>query len=183
MKPTWANYRADCIPHETGCRQCGKLITQGRAYCSGVCSDTFQRNHFWNTARHEAIRASMREEQKDANGRWLTYDERAVCARCGGPARAVRYPETIENGRVYAAGYWAPEVNHKKPLNGDRPDFGCCHHQDNLECVCHPCHVAIGIEQRAAGLIGKPKPQLPMPFSTVVGHVESTTQAKLELDR
>lgn len=170
----WRDYRAPCRPFDTGCRQCGKMITRGRAYCSGECSDTFQRNHFWNMARWQAIRASMGADEKDAAGRYLTYDERAVCARCGGPARGIRHPETVEDGRTFAASYWAPEVNHIRPLNGDRPDFGCCHHQDNLECVCHPCHVALGIEQRAAGLIGETETANPdgvLRMTPWVGHL------------
>ena len=162
-QPVWSVYRAPCRPFDSGCRQCGKAITNGRAYCSGACSDTFQKNHFWNTARWEAIRASISADKDTIRQQGMEH--LAVCARCGGPARAVAIPEKVENGRVYHASYWAPEVNHKVPLNGIRPHFGCCHHQDNLECVCHPCHVAIGIEQRAAGLIGKPKAQLPIEFS------------------
>lgn len=163
--PVWSVYRAACRPFDSGCRQCGKTITRGRAYCSGACSDAFQWNHFWNRARWKAIKASFSPDSEIY--RTLGLDAAAICARCKGPAKAIRWPETVENGRVYPASYWTPEVNHKIPLNGVRPDFGCCHHQDNLECVCHPCHVLIGIEQRAAGLIGKRKPQivLPMEFS------------------
>lgn len=81
-----------------------------------------------------------------------------VCVRCEGSAYGLASPACEENGRHFPARHWAPEVNHIRPLNGIRPAFGCCHHQENLEVVCHDCHVAIGIEQRAAGLIGKPKP-------------------------
>lgn len=160
--PVWSFYRAPCRPFDAGCRQCGKEITRGRAYCSAACRAPFQENHFWNTARFAAIRQSATVDADTIRRRGL--DECAVCARCGGPARAVRWPETVENGRTYPASYWAPEVNHKTPLNGDRPHFGCCHHLDNLECVCHPCHVAIGIEQRATGLIGAPKQQASLPM-------------------
>ena len=162
LTPVWAAYRAPCRPFDTGCRQCGKAIRASRAYCSEDCSDTFQENHFWNTARFAAIRRSAVVDAEAV--RRLGLDNCAICARCGGPARAVAWPETVENGRVFAASYWSPEVNHKVPLNGVRPPFGCCHHLDNLECVCHPCHVAIGIEQRRAGLIGTRKPQIVLPM-------------------
>ena len=160
----WEIYRAECRPFDTGCRQCGRTITRGRAYCSAACSHVFQVNHFWSTARDEAILTSSGLDGDTI--RALGMEAAAVCARCKGPARAIAQPETVENGRRYTARYWAPEVNHKTPLNGVRPFFGCCHHQDNLECVCHPCHVAIGIEQRAAGLIGTPKLQGALPLET-----------------
>jgi len=150
--PVWAAYRAECRPFATGCRQCGQDITRGRAYCSMPCSDTFQQNHFWNTARWHAI--SLSSPLDADHVRRIGMEVAAVCARCGGPARAV----------AWHGMYWPPEVNHKTPLNGVRPHFGCCHHQENLECVCHPCHVAIGVEQRAAGLIGKPRPQIILPI-------------------
>jgi hypothetical protein len=140
MKPVWSDYRAPCRPFATGCRQCGTDISARRAYCSVECSEEFQQHHFWNTARWEAVRRAC-PETTDAAVLRLVYAERALCARCGAKA-------------------WqrsGPEVNHKVPLNGDRPAFGCCHHQENLEVVCHDCHVTIGIEQRAAGLIGTPK--------------------------
>lgn len=41
------------------------------------------------------------------------------------------------------------EVNHIEPRNGKGYRPGCHHHLDNLETLCHPCHVAITNEQRA----------------------------------
>ena len=35
----------------------------------------------------------------------------------------------------------------------------CSNHQDNLEALCHACHLDVTAEQRRAGLIGKPRAQ------------------------
>ena len=46
------------------------------------------------------------------------------------------------------------EVNHIAPVNGDRDFFSCANHQDNLEVLCHRCHVMATREQRRRGIIG-----------------------------
>ena len=45
------------------------------------------------------------------------------------------------------------EVNHKVPCKGKHSTWGCWHHEDNLELLCHGCHVTKTREQRAAGLL------------------------------
>lgn len=133
------SYRPPCRPFNSGCRQCGKPIAKHRAYCSRSCSREFEQNHFWGTASYAAINRSrpFGPTQKPHGEPWRG---RPVCARC--------LKECGSFGDKREA-----EVNHITPLNGVRPHFGCCHHQENLEVVCHACHVQIGIEQRAAGLI------------------------------
>lgn len=139
--PVSASYRAPCRPFDSGCRQCGAPIADSRAYCSVECSDVFQRNHFWNTASYAALERArpFGPTQKVHGHPWRGLP---VCSRCFKVCQSFRDKREAE-------------VNHIKPLNGTRPHFGCCHHQDNLEVVCHDCHVQIGIEQRAAGLIGR----------------------------
>jgi 5-methylcytosine-specific restriction endonuclease McrA len=44
------------------------------------------------------------------------------------------------------------EVNHINPVNGAGYDEGCAHHQENLETLCHACHVGVTAVQRRAGL-------------------------------
>ena len=99
-------------------------------YCSGACRAFYYRHHQWIWARRAAkIRARRREGRRVLPG-WL-------CARCG----AVTFE---------------PEVNHIVPLNGERPNVSCGHHQSNLEVLCRkPCHLAETARQRAEGLIGK----------------------------
>ena len=118
-----------CVPFDGGCRVCfGPIGGRQIVYCSVKCRRLFYRNHQWMWARRAAkIRARRRVEGRLLPG-WK-------CARCG--------EVTFE-----------PEVNHIVPLNGDRPNLSCGHHQANLEVLCRkPCHVEATAEQRAAGLI------------------------------
>ncbi len=48
----------------------------------------------------------------------------------------------------------ALEVDHMVPLNGVRPDWGCVHHQDGLQSLCHSHHVRETKAQRRDGRIG-----------------------------
>ena len=161
MRAVWQLYRAPCRPFATGCRQCGAEIKPTRATCSAECRQEFERNHFWGTASAEAINRAR------PFGPALEFKRQPwfgppVCRRCG------KFCESFENkGGVYITDRREAEVNHIVPVNGNRTHFGCCHHQENLEVLCHGCHVLVGIEQRRAGLIGKPKPQLHLPVSFV----------------
>lgn len=136
-RPTWLSYRADCVPYEVGCRQCGKPIGFFRAYCSRDCQKVFEANHFWNTASHEALMRARPERKLHVP---------PICKRCG---KECGWLNTLGYGRREA------EVNHIVPLNGQRSHFSCAHHQENLEVLCHGCHVQVGVEQRRAGLIGR----------------------------
>lgn len=49
------------------------------------------------------------------------------------------------------------EVNHIVPCLGKHGVSGCHHHIDGLEALCIPCHREVTAEQRAAGLLTKPK--------------------------
>lgn len=95
--------------------------------------------------------AYVRERPGEADeGRWIT--QAPVCRRCGKACGKLREDRHGWGGQREA------EVNHIRPVNGKRKFFSCDHHQENLEVLCHACHVVVGIEQRAAGLIGKAKP-------------------------
>lgn len=119
-------YRAECRTHIGGCRNCGKTPSgRKQYYCSDECRTEFEADHFWGTARQAAIHRTI------------------------DPYDALRIPHCVRD-----CGRWATEVNHIVPLNGQRPHFGCCHHRDNLEALCHYCHLETTAEQRAAGLIG-----------------------------
>ncbi len=131
-------YRADCRPPE-GCRNCGVAPSGRRTrYCSNECRWTFESNHFWNAARFAAIDRhsifAIDARSYIVDGIRFYRRTATICFRCG--ERCV------------------PEVNHIVPLNGDRPSFGCMHHRENLNVLCHACHLQVTAEQRAAGLIG-----------------------------
>lgn len=64
------------------------------------------------------------------------YRSRGTCAHC----------------KVRIIG--TPEVNHIAPRYGQGYGKGCWNHQDNLEVLCHGCHVAVTGKQRAARATG-----------------------------
>lgn len=118
-----------CLPCSGACRVClGPITGRQIVYCSAKCRGLYYRNHQWIWARRAAkIRARRRLGRKVLPG-W-------ACARCG----AVTFE---------------PQVNHIVPLNGERSNLSCGHHQENLEVLCRkPCHLEVTGEQRAAGLI------------------------------
>lgn len=43
------------------------------------------------------------------------------------------------------------EVNHIDPCLGKHQQDGCWHHQQNLETLCHSCHVGVTRKQREEG--------------------------------
>lgn len=113
------------------CAWChGPLVGKQRQWCSKKCSAEFVRNHAWSYARPYALRA--------ANKR---------CSLCGAPDS---WEQTKSGGRSFL------EVNHVVPVAGDRRSYDCQNHQDNLQVVCRPCHVAITNQQRRDGMFKKP---------------------------
>ncbi len=125
-------YRADCRPFPEGCRNCGDAPT-GRFtyYCGAECREVFERDHFWGTARWTAIEwASVCLIGRPKN------QARPICACCG------------------RGHFGEGEVNHIVPVNGDRGFFSCSNHQENLEVLCHQCHVMATREQRRRGMFG-----------------------------
>lgn len=65
--------------------------------------------------------------------------------------KAARYRAIGRDGyRCVKCGSDGPlEVNHIDPRAGRGYGFGCWNHLDNLETLCHPCHVAVTNQQRA----------------------------------
>jgi len=49
----------------------------------------------------------------------------------------------------------SPEVNHIDPRVGEGYGFGCWNHQDNLETLCHSCHVKVTKLQRHDRIVGQ----------------------------
>lgn len=47
------------------------------------------------------------------------------------------------------AHHGALEVNHIAPRRGRGYRLGCWHHQENLQVLCHECHLKVTAEQRA----------------------------------
>lgn len=124
--------RAKCGPID-GCHGCGGPVPRGRrVWCSNACETRILNDHYWSFARAAVLK---RDDYR--------------CVVCGSDdncreAREWRYL----HGRSYL------EVNHINPVNGRRKHFDCQNHQDNLETLCHDCHIAITKQQRELGLIG-----------------------------
>ena len=57
---------------------------------------------------------------------------------------------------VMCGGKAMMEVDHITPRNGMGYGLGCHHHQDNLQPLCHDCHVKIGVWRH-----GGPKEKVP----------------------
>lgn len=104
------------------CRLCQRKLPPRRAYCSEVCRLAFEQDHFWGLARHRALRRA----KLPGTGRW-----RYRCAKCEG-----------ETDR--------PEVNHITPVVGGYRSVSCLNHEENLEVLCHNCHLGETAGQRAA---------------------------------
>lgn len=60
-------------------------------------------------------------------------------------------------GRCVKCGEPAEEVNHIVPRNGRGYGPGCCHHQGNLEPLCHQGHLDVTAAQRGYGV--EPTPE------------------------
>jgi len=131
------------------CVWCGNdLPKRSRRWCSQECSDEFTRQHNWTWARAAAIRR-----------------DGGACVRCGhdGHVPAERFWHlllVLRGGEIdHPARYrafrlisrerprWQLEVNHRTPVLGRHGTFGCHHHLDGLETLCHPCHLRETAEQ------------------------------------
>lgn len=146
-------YYAPCGPHRDGCRGCGGAVAKGRRfYCDdNDCRLTFESNHFYRTAARAALHFAIIPSDQDAcDGSDGTY-----CHRHPGwvPHAPMGRPLGFRCARCLDLTY-RPEVNHIRPLNGNRLHFGCQHHLQNLEVLCHDCHLRTTAWQRETGLIG-----------------------------
>jgi len=104
-------------------------VPKNRAWCGSACERSITTNHVWDAARAAVIRRD--------NGR---------CVACGEDdygAKAKAYQ--VRCGKTFL------EVNHIQPVNGQRRNVSCTNHQENLETLCHDCHVVVTKQQRAAG--------------------------------
>jgi 5-methylcytosine-specific restriction endonuclease McrA len=118
--------------HTTGCRGCGGELTGRRTvWCSDACSRAYWANHIWTAARGAA-------KKRDGH----------KCVTCGAPADGIGTGVALE-------------VNHIDPRNGAGYGTGCWNHLDNLETLCHACHVKVTNQQarERRGLTDEPSQQ------------------------
>lgn len=94
-------------------------------WCSSSCAYVLTLQHDWNAARRAVV-------ARDGN----------KCVSCGKP------------GDVNHLLRSTLEVNHIVPRVGKGYGWGCWNHHDNLETLCHDCHVKVtnaqAAERRAA---------------------------------
>lgn len=103
------------------CDHCGTpLDGRRRRWCSDTCARVEFNAHDWNQARRAA---KKRDGYK--------------CVTCGRP------DDVDDNYRSIL------EVNHIVPRVGKGYGMGCWNHLDNLETLCHDCHVKVTKQQAA----------------------------------
>lgn len=109
------------------------LPSRRTAYCSDLHAREFERNHVWFAAR----RAARRRAQ------WS-------CERCGFKPSKVRRDPAARG--QYLRHELRLQVNHIEPLVGAYRLVTCANHLENLEVLCHRCHLAVTGEQRTGRL-------------------------------
>lgn len=92
------------------------------AYCSEQHAKEFQRHHVWADARRYARRRA----------KW-------TCERCGFKPNEVKKDPLRR--LLFTRHELRLEVNHIQPLGGRYRGVTCLNHQENLEVLCHRCHV------------------------------------------
>lgn len=110
---------------------CAKPLTGRQTkWCSRRCTEMFLENHQWTPAQKAALKR-----------------DRYTCQRCGHcPGKR---PDSL--GRmIWRRRRHGMEVNHIAPLNGRGYHGGCVHHQNNLQVLCHDCHVDVTKRQRTS---------------------------------
>jgi len=129
--------RLPCMPPRADGRcVCGELLpkrrdgelSRSRRWCGKKCAGQTTLRHYWPAARSAALARNRR-----AGG---------CCNHCG----AVD-PGKRPDGKRYR--YRSRfEVNHIVPLEGAYRGWSCLNHPDNLETLCHSCHLRVTNAQR-----------------------------------
>ncbi|MSQ32317.1 MAG: HNH endonuclease [Dehalococcoidia bacterium] len=130
--PAWWPACGMLVVHPGHCSlaSCDKPL-KGRQtrWCSQKCANAFLNQHQWSRAQLVALKR-----------------DKYTCQMCGSSIGK----QADRRGRMY----WrrrnhGMEVNHIAPLNGRGYHIGCSHHLDNLQTLCHDCHLTVTLEQRS----------------------------------
>ena len=125
LPPSWRDFVTCVDLSEQLCRLAScRTPLEGRrtAYCSDKHAREFQRDHVWADARRAARRRA----------KW-------ACERCGFKPNEIK--KDPERRLIFTRHELRLEVNHIQPLGGRYRGVTCLNHQENLEVLCHRCHV------------------------------------------
>lgn len=146
--------RAPWPTPERCCAWCGnELPKRSRRWCSRDCSDDFTRQHNWQWAR-DAAKARDRHRCVKCGHDPAAIEQQALAALTA--LHVIRIATLPPIGRHSLLPHtivarhratWRLEVNHITPVLGRHGTFGCHHHLDGLETLCHPCHLDVTAEQ------------------------------------
>lgn len=137
----------------------GPLTGRQRRWCSDDCITQFQRQHVWPIARWAALtRDGHRCTSCGADPKTYYVDtlwsSTTILPVLPGPGVCVVPLYTNDwNVRHRWADHARPialEVNHIEPRVGAGYSAGCWNHLDNLETLCHRCHVRVTTNQGRA---------------------------------
>ena len=140
--PRWKPYCGEC-------GFCGKpLVNTG--YACRASKDVqpthlaeYNKNHYWGQARFEAL---QRDDYKCVKCSWPEVIDHSICLEGKTPKHNRNDTWCYKCRRTTSSG--PLEVNHIIPRNGNKEDNSCFHHLDNLETLCHACHVKVTRVQR-----------------------------------
>lgn len=134
----------ELLPFDTvagQCRACGADLTKAqRSWCGAPCKLMYESNHYWNAARHAAVKRDL----GCVRCGWTADHSLEEITTCGQYVMWTRSMLTTN-----APDNWL-EVNHIVPRLGEGYPTGCIHHLAALETLCHKCHVKVTRHQRLA---------------------------------
>jgi predicted nucleic acid-binding Zn ribbon protein len=140
------------------CRMCERPLPPRRVYCSETCRLVFESDHFWGLAKFKAKkRARIQGLVLDPPGAPLTVED---VLRGRGAKREAQLRAGAQEAQVRRySGYRCercngltedPEINHITPVIGGNRSVTCLNHEENLELLCHACHVGTTTDQLAS---------------------------------
>lgn len=137
----------------------GRIPARSTRWCADGCAAEFTRQHKWSAARaaaisrdrHQCVRCGVSADEKKRE--LAAVKALILTLTATHPMGLARWREGRTAERLYLQPHLL-EVNHRTPILGRHHEFGCHHHVDGLETLCHACHVretAVQFRHRTAG--------------------------------
>lgn len=165
------------------CQRCGgPLPPRAFRWCSSTCEQIWHSNHTWGPARKAALERDKRCVRCGSDGSVPPAERERLKREYDAWMRANPAPTREEHGSKYYEAHWAwrkranaecpsmdklylrfqLEVNHIVPVlrKTSTTPTSCANHLDNLETLCHPCHL---VETKAQAAARRNKAQ-PLPL-------------------